>query len=202
MRLTVRDTGVGIAEQELPRLFERFHRIEGQRGRTQEGTGIGLALVAELVRLHGGDVDAQSVLGEGSAISVDDSQGAAHLPADRSRATRRRSRAPSPPAPMSAKLCAGCRAREVFSTDAADPAIGVTATTLRRARSTVLLADDNSDMRDYVSRLLSAQYDVQVVGDGQAALEAIRAKEARPGAERRDDATAGRLRPAAGDQGR
>ena len=47
-RLTVRDTGVGIPIEELPRMFERFHRIERSRGRTHEGTGIGLALVQEL----------------------------------------------------------------------------------------------------------------------------------------------------------
>ena len=56
VELVVRDTGVGIPEPELPRLFERFHRVEGQQGRTMEGTGIGLALVQELVKLHGGTV--------------------------------------------------------------------------------------------------------------------------------------------------
>jgi signal transduction histidine kinase len=59
-QFSVRDTGVGIPEAELPRVFERFHRIEGTRGRTHEGTGIGLALVDELVRLHGGTVEVAS----------------------------------------------------------------------------------------------------------------------------------------------
>ncbi len=58
--LTVRDTGVGIPEAELPHIFDRFHRIEGQRGRTLEGTGIGLALVNELVRLHGGSIEVKA----------------------------------------------------------------------------------------------------------------------------------------------
>ena len=53
-KLSVRDTGTGIPPEEMPRLFERFHRVEGTRGRTHEGTGIGLALVQELVKLHGG----------------------------------------------------------------------------------------------------------------------------------------------------
>ena len=65
---------------------------------------------------------------------------------------------------------------EVFSTEAADPVVWRDRNGAARARSSVLLADDNSDMRDYVSRLLSAHYDVRVVGDGQAALEAIREK--------------------------
>ena len=56
MTLTVRDTGVGIPDDELPHIFERFHRVESTRGPHLEGTGIGLALVQELVRLHGGSV--------------------------------------------------------------------------------------------------------------------------------------------------
>src|SRR5262249_21631970 len=51
--LTVSDTGIGIPEAELPHIFERFHRVEGAKGRSYEGTGIGLALVQELVRIHG-----------------------------------------------------------------------------------------------------------------------------------------------------
>jgi len=67
--LQVSDTGIGIASDELPRLFERFHRIEGAQGRSFEGTGIGLALVQELVRLHGGKVRAESQLGAGTSNS-------------------------------------------------------------------------------------------------------------------------------------
>ena len=61
--LTVRDTGVGIPPEEMPRIFERFHRVENARSRTHEGSGIGLALVHELIKLHGGSVRAESVLG-------------------------------------------------------------------------------------------------------------------------------------------
>jgi signal transduction histidine kinase len=60
LELRVRDTGLGIPKEELPWLFERFHRIEGQHGRTHEGTGIGLALVQELARLQGGTVEVTS----------------------------------------------------------------------------------------------------------------------------------------------
>jgi signal transduction histidine kinase len=68
--LTVRDTGTGIPEAELPHIFDRFHRIEGQRGRTMEGTGIGLALVNELVRLHGGAIAVQSQVRIGTTVTV------------------------------------------------------------------------------------------------------------------------------------
>ena len=60
VELAVSDTGIGIPEHELPRVFERFHRIEGTRARTHEGSGIGLALVSDLVKLHGGAISAES----------------------------------------------------------------------------------------------------------------------------------------------
>ena len=89
--LRVADTGTGIPEAELPRLFERFHRIEGARGRTHEGTGIGLALVQELVRLHKGSIEVASTLGRGSIFTVRIPLGTRHLPPDRI----------APPAPRS-----------------------------------------------------------------------------------------------------
>jgi signal transduction histidine kinase len=86
--LTVSDTGVGIPEGELPRIFERFHRIEGQHGRTYEGTGIGLALVQELVGQHGGEIVVQSRIGQGTKFTVTVPLGSSHLPADRISAPR------------------------------------------------------------------------------------------------------------------
>ncbi|QJW93546.1 PAS domain-containing sensor histidine kinase [Frigoriglobus tundricola] len=81
--LTVRDTGTGIPADQMPHLFERFYRIEGAVGRTQEGSGIGLALVRELARQHGGEVRAESALGTGSTFTVTIPLGSAHLPPDR-----------------------------------------------------------------------------------------------------------------------
>ncbi len=172
VRLTVRDTGVGIAADELPRLFERFHRIEGQQGRTQEGTGIGLALVAELARLHGGRVGAESVPGKGTAIFVTIPRGSAHLP---SNLIQEQAAAPTGAVAAGAFVSEALRwlpGGDALAPDAADP--GLPPQEGAQARASILLADDNSDMRDYVGRLLGAQYDVRVVGDGQAALEAAR----------------------------
>ncbi|MFC9795524.1 SpoIIE family protein phosphatase [Streptomyces sp. NPDC127584] len=80
--VSVTDTGVGVPAHELPRLFERFHRVENSRARSGEGSGIGLALARELVTLHGGSLDARSVEGRGSSFTIRLPLGAAHLPAD------------------------------------------------------------------------------------------------------------------------
>ncbi len=172
--LTVEDTGVGIPDTELPRVFERFHRIEGQRGRTHEGTGIGLALVQELARLHDGTVEAESTVGQGTRFRVNIPSGRDHLPHDRIQAPRH-------------QLSSGLRA-DAFVEEAMrwlrgtadEPAIQRELLEPRLVplpggeRSRVLLADDNADMRHYVQRLLAPRYAVQAVADGCAALEAVR----------------------------
>ena len=79
--VTVADTGIGVPGQEIPRVFERFHRIENARARSNEGSGIGLALVQELIQLHGGTITASSIEGEGTAFTVRLPFGHAHLPA-------------------------------------------------------------------------------------------------------------------------
>ncbi|HEY7241765.1 MAG TPA: ATP-binding protein, partial [Burkholderiales bacterium] len=159
--LKVRDTGAGIPEEELPRAFERFHRIEGVHGRSHEGSGIGLALVQELVKLHGGSIEAESELGRGSTFTVRIPRCAAHLPADRIRAPRGTSTA----------VRAGAYVDEALSwLPGAEPTDEA-----RTAGPRVLLADDNADLREYVRRLLAQDYEVEAVSDGIAALAAARA---------------------------
>ena len=81
--LTIRDTGTGIPPEELPRLFDRFHRVEGAKGRSFEGSGIGLALVKELVVQHGGQISVQSEVGLGTSFAVSLPLGRDHLEAER-----------------------------------------------------------------------------------------------------------------------
>ncbi|HST75916.1 MAG TPA: ATP-binding protein, partial [Acetobacteraceae bacterium] len=176
---TVRDTGEGIPEHELPRLFERFHRVPGARGRSFEGSGIGLALVQELVKLHGGAIRVESEVGRGSAFTVLVPFGTAHLPPDRIGDEQ----AMTPSAAHAHVyveetlrwLPEAGPAEEIIEPGSADfvmaPPVGGGA---ERAR--LLLADDNADMRQYVSRLLGRLHEVEAVSDGQAALEAIRAR--------------------------
>jgi two-component system phosphate regulon sensor histidine kinase PhoR len=68
--LSVRDEGVGIAANDLPRIFERFYRADRARSRELGGTGLGLSIVKHIAQLHGGRVEAESVVGEGTTIRV------------------------------------------------------------------------------------------------------------------------------------
>lgn len=177
VELIVRDTGVGIPESELPRLFERFHRVEDQRGRTTEGTGIGLALVQELVKLHGGKVCAQSVFGSGTTFSVTLPTGTAHLPTERIGGERTVAstgvRAEAFVEEALRWLPGGGTPREV---SIEKELVGPRPAGAAVERAAVLVADDNADMLEYVCRLLATRYEVEAASDGQAALDAARTR--------------------------
>jgi two-component system phosphate regulon sensor histidine kinase PhoR len=69
VQISVSDTGAGIPPKDLPRIFERFYRVDAARSREVEGTGLGLAIVKHIVQLHGGAVSAESTPGKGSTFS-------------------------------------------------------------------------------------------------------------------------------------
>jgi len=77
--ISVRDTGVGISEEELPKLFDRFYQVDSSQTREHEGTGIGLALTKELVELHHGTISVDSKLGEWTEFTIVLPVGRAHL---------------------------------------------------------------------------------------------------------------------------
>jgi len=176
--LSVRDTGTGIPETELPNLFNRFHRVEAARGRTQEGTGIGLALVQELAKLHGGTVEVESVYGKGSTFTVTIPLGKAHLPPERIGAGRIIEFTASGPSPFLEEALrwlpdALPKDDEEFIALEDASRISPHFPIDNKTRASIVLADDNSDMRDYVRRLLMSEYEVIAVADGQQALQAM-----------------------------
>ena len=177
--LSVCDTGIGIPEHELPNLFNRFHRVEGARGRTHEGTGIGLALVHELAKLHGGTVRIESVYGEGSTFTVTIPLGQGHLPPDRIGARRTLESTALGTSPFVEEVLrwlpeASAENNDEFLVpDEHSPTLPHFRTR-DGTRAKIVLADDNADMRDYVRRLLLPYYDVILVADGQQALMAVR----------------------------
>jgi signal transduction histidine kinase len=166
VRLDIADTGLGIPAAELPRIFDRFHRVEGAVGRTHEGTGIGLALVRELVELHGGRVSVQSELGVGTTFSIELSKGHAHLPAQDVSLH-----------PLDAQPDRGehAHATEAARWGVPDAPVQAMPGNANGERRRVLVVDDNPDLRAYIANLLEPAYAVEIAVDGLAALAAIRA---------------------------
>jgi signal transduction histidine kinase/response regulator RpfG family c-di-GMP phosphodiesterase len=173
VQLLVSDTGAGVAASDLPHIFERFHRVDNVRARTHEGTGIGLALVAELVKLHAGVIDVSSELGRGTTFTVSLPKGSAHLPAEHVGARAE----PTAPARDATPYVSEARhwmpddVAAALDSQALPPAGGDALPSSR-----ILLADDNADMREYLRRLLGTYWSVEAVGDGLAALAAARAR--------------------------
>lgn len=82
VEIKVRDTGIGIPDEELPKLFERFYQVDTPQAKKYGGTGIGLALTKELVELHHGSIKVSSRLGEGSDFTIELPSGKDHLKED------------------------------------------------------------------------------------------------------------------------
>ena len=192
-RLTVTDTGTGIPADELPRLFERFHRVRGARSRSHEGSGLGLVLVKDLVEAHGGTVGVNSRLGQGTTVTVDLPFATAHRPGPVPPAAGAGSPGQTPREGGGGRSGrAAAYVDEALGWLAADP-VPAAATpaahtphapathdapdgpgpheTDRPQRARLLVVDDNADMRAYLTQLLQPDYDVLLAADGRAALE-------------------------------
>ena len=185
MALRVQDTGTGIAAKEIPLLFERFHRIENARGRTHEGSGIGLALVRDLVKLHGGSISVESEVGVGTTFTVSIPLGSQHLPHDQlgsSDAAALSTLKASPFVDEALRSLIDADHSPAASTALPllqEPAAGPVSPLIQKAddhRPLVLVADDNADMRKYIVRLLAQRYRTEAVPDGESALASARAR--------------------------
>jgi signal transduction histidine kinase len=153
IELRVCDTGVGIPAQEVPRLFERFYRVQNTRSRTHEGSGIGLALVQELV-------------------------GSAHLSPDRIEAESTDLSTPRGAEPFVEEVLRWLPDESngieegLAPSDVMPMPFRPSSHERVHKHPRILVADDNADMRQYIARLLSERYDVTVVADGEAAFRA------------------------------
>jgi signal transduction histidine kinase len=176
--LRVRDTGVGIPADAIPKLFERFHRVPNTRGRTHEGSGIGLALVQELIKLHGGSIRVESAVDEGTTFIVTVPFGQDHLPRRQSGGTRSLSSTALGPVPFVEEalrwLPDASDLMGVQSNGEDLPASPASPSGESGTRSRLLIADDNADMRQYLARLLAQQYSVETAADGKSAMSKAR----------------------------
>ncbi|HMG88968.1 MAG TPA: PAS domain-containing protein [Chryseolinea sp.] len=163
--LKVKDTGIGIPQEELPNLFKRFHRIQQAGGRTFEGTGIGLSLTKELVHLHKGEITAESKLNKGTTFIVSVPSGKKHLPGGASFTLSR----------PNGKTVASESVRDAFVEEAhslvesSSNKVSVSISTTND-RPNVMIVDDNADMRSHLKSILSGNFNVVTAGNGRDAL--------------------------------
>lgn len=158
---TVADTGVGIGNEHLNKIFERFYRINTQGGRSQEGTGIGLAMIKELIQLHGGEITVASKLAEGTSFVV-------KIPVGDNIA----------PEPQDLVLRDEARTRKAFVEEIGKwNASAISLHTIASGKNLpkALVADDNADMREYIARILQEDFEVHVVTNGEEAFSAATA---------------------------
>ena len=160
--LKVKDTGVGIPEIELPRMFERFHRVQNVTGRTYEGTGIGLSLIKELVHMHQGTIHVESKLNKGSVFSVKIPFGKEHI--DENQILK----ADIDSDEISSNIYVDEieALLETGNQEALKPAFGEEENNL----PTILVVDDNADMREHISSILSNRFNVITANNGMDAL--------------------------------
>ena len=176
-RVRVSDTGAGIPEAELPYLFDRFHRVATAAARSDEGSGIGLSLVRDLVRRHDGTITVTSAVGTGSTFTVLLPFGGPSL-----------SGVPAAAPPASAQPAA--YVQEALSWEPAADGPG------SAGPPEVLIVDDNADMRALLARTLAPHWRVRVAHDGHGRAGGGPPPAARACADRRDDAPPGRAWPA------
>lgn len=172
VEMSVSDTGTGIPPEELSELFKRFHRVKGARGRSYEGSGIGLALVQELAKLHGGSVRIESEMGRGSRFTVSIPRGSGHLSAESIGSGGR-------VAAVSLNAEASVQEAERWLANDLDAVVAGASGRVEKVaapdeeKALIVVADDNADMRDYITRMLAGNYRVETVGDGAKAFELV-----------------------------
>lgn len=156
IRIQVKDTGIGIRTEQIPHLFERFRQAEGSVNRSYEGSGLGLALVKELVEIHGGQISVESIYEAGTTFTVWLQTGTAHLPIDQVLEVQTQvelSRAAVELADL--ELLEESKTEELKAGEESSIA------------PTILVVDDNPDLRAYVSRILrSSGFDAIAARDG------------------------------------
>lgn len=176
VELTVRDSGIGIEEKELANIFKRFHRIENVNARTHEGSGIGLSLVQELVRLHAGNISVRSEIGKGTTFTVAIFYGIKHLPKKHIKTGSFSSQVANPhhaPAFMH-EILQWSESAKGGLVQPVNNIAKIIPGTNEFSSARILVVDDNADMRAYLTRLLSSRWKVKAVNDGEEALAALR----------------------------
>ena len=177
--LTVEDTGIGIPQNMLESIFDRFSQVDGSLSRAHEGTGIGLSLASEIVKLHGGDIRVESEMGKGSRFLVEIQKGDEHYSedvldrrvADMPVTFKKRVSDVEPPRVQD--IVSDYRKLQLVDLER----IEIGPETLFRDRShehSVLVIDDNPEILKLMKLLLSEEFDLDIASSGEEGLTLMR----------------------------
>ena len=161
VEISIRDTGIGIPKEKLPRIFDRFYQVDGSHTREQEGTGIGLAHTKELVDLHKGIIEVESEEGKGTTVKVVLPLGKKHLRPEEISETEYEKVAVSEPR----------QGREILVSDFAEKKEERQKVAVelieKESLPILLIIEDNLDVRNYVKDNLDKEYSVLEAVDGE-----------------------------------
>ncbi|MEX1055588.1 MAG: ATP-binding protein, partial [Rhodothermales bacterium] len=168
--IRVRDNGIGIPEHELPYIFDRFHQVDGAVAHVQEGTGIGLSLVKELVELHHGTITVYSEPGKGSEFIVALPKGLSHFDENVLIGERTGDGMPDISRGPMMEMAVLHDDEEDWNVPG-DMAAPIKMEVQAGERPRVMIVDDNPDLVDYVTMALMDEYAVLTASNGEEALE-------------------------------
>ncbi len=149
--LTISDNGIGIPEDKLPYIFNHFYQVDSSSTRKEEGTGIGLTLVAELVKLMEGEVNVKSELGKGTTFTLS-------FPISRQ-------------APLPKEGPAELHPEQLSGLSLASSQVVEGHTQVNEALPSLLIVEDNPDVRQYLVACLQDSYNLSLAYDGQEGME-------------------------------
>jgi len=152
--IKIRDTGIGISKEEIPRLFDRFYQVDSSQTREQQGTGIGLSLTKELVELHSGTISVESMEGEWTEVTITLPLGKEHLlPEEIVEADD--STIEGNVLVEDEDIMRSSELKKSYSED------------FDKDKTIILIVEDNSDVREYIKESLGEDYQVEEAVNGE-----------------------------------
>ena len=160
VEIVVKDNGIGISAQNVSQIFDRFYQIDGSHQRNYEGSGIGLALVKEMVNLHKGHISVESTEGQGTAFFV-------KLPINKSTWANETMIGSSVGTPTMATMIGSSVGTP---TTAGGASVGTPTTVVTPNENVLLIVEDNADLREYIRDIFEQDYQIIEAIDGQEGI--------------------------------
>ena len=160
IEISIRDTGIGISEEKIPKIFDRFYQVNASNTREHEGTGIGLSLTKELIELHKGRIEVESEEGRGTTFKLSIPLGKEHLEPDEICELEEDENLPAPIKSINTHEDENGKTGLELSTD-------LNPSAFNSEKPILLIVEDNYDVRNYIRNYLESDYKIIEAGDGE-----------------------------------